>query len=163
MSCQSCQFDNLGCSLQWWRTTDLDLACCFVREETLWATSKPEQHVHYEDDWGRGNALLVNLAGDTNKLKNHCRGRAWGMDEFCPEVLGVLDIFECHELSDPILKTEQRVCSSYWNITLLCLPGKSSCWKLGCRWLWSLRFSGINAVSVLVVKQWTSSLLLQGS
>lgn len=48
-----------------------------------------------------------------------------GMDEFCPEVLGVLDIFECHELSDPILKTEQRVCSSYRNITLLCLPGKS--------------------------------------
>lgn len=161
MSCQSCQFDNLGCSLQWWRATDLDLACCFVREETLWATSKPERHVHYEGDWGLGNVLPINLAEDTNKLKNHCRGRARGMDEFCPEVLGVLDIFECHELSDPILKTEQRVCSiSEYHTSV---PSWEICWKLGCSWLWSLRFSGSNAVSVLVVKQWTSFLLLQGS
>lgn len=161
MSCQSCQFDNLGCSLQCWRATDLDLACCFVREETLWATSKPERHVHYEGDWGLGNVLPINLAEDTNKLKNHCRGRArdgW----ILPWGAGGSGYFWMSWVVRSNFKngTESVLQLSEYHTSV---PSWEICWKLGCSWLWSLRFSGSNAVSVLVVKQWTSFLLLQGS
>lgn len=138
MSCQLCQFDIC---LIWDALFNGEELLTLTWHIVLWERNHFEQLLNLSDMY------MVRVTEDSGmpcpsiwqrtliNLKKHFRGKARGMDGFCPEVLGVLNIFECHELSDPILKTEQSVCSSYWNITLLCLPGKSSCWKLGCSWL----------------------------
>ena len=102
------------------------------------------------------------------------------MDEIHPEMLKALDIVGLSLLVRlfsvawrlgtvpvdwqtgvvvPIFKKgEQRVCSIYWGITLLSLPG----WRGGSGRLSDLRFRNNNAGSVLAVEQWTSSSPLQG-
>ena len=121
----------------------------------------------------------ISLAEVAEVVKQLFSGKAPGVDEIRPEMLKALDIVGLSWLTRlfnvawgsgtvPVVVTffkkgDRRVCSNYWGITLLSLPGFiPGCLKGGSGRLSNLNFRRSNMDSVLAVEQWTSSLPLLG-